>query len=895
MQLTEIHIDGFGVFCDRHISPLHPGLNVIYGENEFGKTTLLEFIRRTMFGFPDRRHSRNLYPAINGGSYGGRLVCRMKDGAVITINRSGMAKSGLLSISTDDDTMSGQEEFDRLFRMSPLFYQNVYAFTLDELTSLQSLDEQEIHNRIYGAGLELGSLSLSELKGHFCAISDPIYQERSRKSLLQNLEQELKELRKEIAVHRENLPRHLTLSAQLEQLENEIATASGEHNVLAVKAEVLKRRRELYSDVVELSDTAPRLRELESLPNIAENVSTEFERLKTTLATLHEQLEQQQSVQRRLATERNNIILHPKWLELRGEIVALQKKSAVFELTSAAINATVARIEKIQHQLDSELNHSGTGMNADAVRSFQLTLPDKDQADAIRRGLETMRDQKKDSEARLEADINARRAAAVERCRHGISVSRTFSVSFITAGLAAAITGLWQSPYLLGFGLLVMTGGFIALILSLKRYDTATDVAPSPYAADLEHLQSAINEKQQEWRAMLSRLKLPDNISPENFLPVIESLSRAAELHREQAAAQKELDAYRATLQDLHNAVERLMPLLENPSRDVAANIELLARESATQEEASRRIHDIDAQYAELQQNTVDLEKRIGDLNNELQLLLASCHSANEIELRHNLTLVSERRELRNRHELLRQRLRQQLGLNADIDEYVRSLSNDTPDSLNQHYAEVVSQLEQLKAGLDEKREMAGQLKNEIRNLAAQDTLSRLRNREEALKQQMRDAAIRWAAARMALRRIESAAARYERDRQPAVIRQAAELFRDFTGGRYDAIFKPLDQNELLVKSASDARTCSVGELSRGTREELYLAMRLGLIAEYEQHGEPMPLILDDIMVNFDDTRRNRALKSLVSFAATRQAVILTCHRHFLDLCLQAGAHQIAL
>jgi len=82
-------------------------------------------------------------------------------------------------------------------------------------------------------------------------------------------------------------------------------------------------------------------------------------------------------------------------------------------------------------------------------------------------------------------------------------------------------------------------------------------------------------------------------------------------------------------------------------------------------------------------------------------------------------------------------------------------------------------------------------------------------------------------------------------------------------------------------------------ELSRGAREELYLAMRLGLIAEYEKHGEPMPLVMDDIMVNFDDERAGRALEAVAAFAAGRQVIIMTCHRRTLDLCLASGAHRI--
>ena len=73
MQLREIHIEGFGIFANKRIKGLAPGINIIYGKNEFGKTTLLEFIRRILFGFPTKKDKTNLYLPVQGGSLGGSL------------------------------------------------------------------------------------------------------------------------------------------------------------------------------------------------------------------------------------------------------------------------------------------------------------------------------------------------------------------------------------------------------------------------------------------------------------------------------------------------------------------------------------------------------------------------------------------------------------------------------------------------------------------------------------------------------------------------------------------------------------------------------------------------------------------------------------------------------
>jgi uncharacterized protein YhaN len=101
MQLREIHIDGFGVFHDKHYCGLTSGTNVLYGPNEYGKSTLLAFVRRVLFGFPKSTAKVNLYPAIEGGAYGGRIVCEFADARNITISRGAGSRGGVVKVTSN--------------------------------------------------------------------------------------------------------------------------------------------------------------------------------------------------------------------------------------------------------------------------------------------------------------------------------------------------------------------------------------------------------------------------------------------------------------------------------------------------------------------------------------------------------------------------------------------------------------------------------------------------------------------------------------------------------------------------------------------------------------------------------------------------------------------------
>ena len=101
MRITSLYIDGFGRFVDRSVGPLERPVTVFYGPNEAGKSTLLEFIRRVLFGFPDGRSRGNPYPPLAGGRHGGRVAIATDAGEIITIDRTSGRGDGPVSITTD--------------------------------------------------------------------------------------------------------------------------------------------------------------------------------------------------------------------------------------------------------------------------------------------------------------------------------------------------------------------------------------------------------------------------------------------------------------------------------------------------------------------------------------------------------------------------------------------------------------------------------------------------------------------------------------------------------------------------------------------------------------------------------------------------------------------------
>jgi len=132
---------------------------------------------------------------------------------------------------------------------------------------------------------------------------------------------------------------------------------------------------------------------------------------------------------------------------------------------------------------------------------------------------------------------------------------------------------------------------------------------------------------------------------------------------------------------------------------------------------------------------------------------------------------------------------------------------------------------------------------------------------------------------------------RYMQEHQPPVLAEASLWLQRLTDGSYLRITADGDEAYLRVHD-DDGAAWRPERLSRGTREQVFLALRLALVADLERSGVKLPIIMDDALVNFDDTRARAAARVLVEFGSQgeRQLLVLTCHAHVAALFREAAA-----
>jgi uncharacterized protein YhaN len=126
------------------------------------------------------------------------------------------------------------------------------------------------------------------------------------------------------------------------------------------------------------------------------------------------------------------------------------------------------------------------------------------------------------------------------------------------------------------------------------------------------------------------------------------------------------------------------------------------------------------------------------------------------------------------------------------------------------------------------------------------------------------------------------------------VLEEASEAFARVTAGAYERILQDEDRENLIVLDRY-AQHRRPEELSRGTAEQLYLCLRLGLASEFARRSVALPLIMDDVLVNFDPQRARGVAEELARFSRQHQVLIFTCHPETAQLFAEVAPETIVI
>ena len=151
----------------------------------------------------------------------------------------------------------------------------------------------------------------------------------------------------------------------------------------------------------------------------------------------------------------------------------------------------------------------------------------------------------------------------------------------------------------------------------------------------------------------------------------------------------------------------------------------------------------------------------------------------------------------------------------------------------------------------------AADLENEIAMLENEEETEMLLAEKEELLTRLNHGIKEWMTLKIATGLLDKTLRIYESEKQPKILEQGSHIFGEITGNAYRKILLPLDSERVKVERVDGTRV-EEDHLSRGTLEQVYLSLRLAHLEIYRRGDSAIPLMMDDVLVNFDMERARR-------------------------------------
>lgn len=880
MQIREVHIDGFGIFTNKHMRGLTQGINIIFGPNEFGKTTLLEFIRRILFGFPTRS-TKNPYPAINGGTYGGKLTVEMDGGNILTIHRTRGPHGGPINILTEDSEFHGQTELEnRIGIISKVFYENVYAISLDELQSINTLNEEEIKSRIYGAGLGIGSVSLPEIKKEITKHNELLFKPRGSVQQIPRIFTDIKASEKEIREIQIELGNYDGLIKERDNLVDEVNLSEAKIKVITSEIVFNENMQKLYPKYLELTNAKIRLLKLAEIPEIFLGAAEKLDDLHNELVGVEDSLEEKEADFKTLTKRLDLLDYKEKVLEHESEVISLQKLSGQYN--SAIKENPVIGKEKagMEKQVKTKTERLGSNWTLEKVKNFQLSHIQQETLRSLKRKLESTQRAVENEQSKL--SLHQEQTAA--KTSQGIKSPKyiRYSIYSLTIiGIIGFCSGLISVQWpLIGISSIIT---IIGLIVSILLFGGNQIKIVDPLEKRLtKSLEKASNENlriKNDWQKFLEQIGFDSGLTVEGTIDIVNAIG---DIQSDISSIEEKSDRIISmthiieSVKKIHN---QIFPHFSDSlvADNIATNIDIFTQQLNDAKEKKNKKDGLMEQINELQTRITANKKRQKKKKKEINRYLSSLGCKDEENLKQKHRILIERNDLSDTINNAEEVIQSSVGRGDDYVRFLDTISETNPQKIAVDLETLNNQLEENKESKSNNTVEIGKLDNKIEQLYSNDDLIEKQHELEVLKERLQEDAQEWAKSQIALRLLNEAISKYERTRQPAVVKEAEKIISDITGGLYPYIIQQAESGDLVLKD-SDENIKKVAEMSRGTKEELYFAMRLGLIQEYEKRAESLPVVIDDTLVNFDDSRVRSTIKALDKFAKTRQVIVFTCH-----------------
>jgi len=867
MIIREIHIDGFGIFNEFSIKNLEKGINILAGENEAGKSTLLRFFKYTLFGYPRFKDQR--MPPLNGGSHGGRIKALLSNGMEVVFDRKGDDKITLFY--NGNNSVNETQWLQLLGNATREIYENVFAFSLDDLKDIEKLSVSGVEDKIFSIGSGMGNISVAKIFSDIQEATDQIYSQRGNKQLIPSIYKLIQEKKAEIKAIQENLPVY-------EELKDTIKKLTGEIHIIEEGLKEARDTKRVLEDYLKCHESFVLVvradEELKVLPDIQDYPKEGPEKLKELEKRGKDLDDSIDELQSGSGSDKgiNEIEEELKSISFNNEIHAekaivnyLRTNLEKYRQTIADSAEDKRKMEEIENGIVEKLKAINPEWTRQNIVDFTNNIAHHDRIKTFREEFDRIRREEIELKARKEGMLA--NAGRIEPGKLFIMVSLVF--------LLGSVPAFYYSLYSVG----IVCVAIAALIFFGRRYL----VKENPVVAIEKKLsETEIMEKERliNYGDYLEQeLNLKRDLSADSVLDILKTIALLKkDIGERDDLERKQKGTRDPFILEFENRVKSIGNLLSNKKNE--AGIESLLNRIADEfdfaENQSVKREELEKSLARKRSELEKTRNKVAENNQAISVLLKSVNAPDKDNFRKKYEINQKVLELREKRRNAINTIETITGLDTAGDVIAFLRTNDQ-SGLRNEVAELESKITSDTGELKSRTTKLGEIRNKMEQIEGESELAGKMTQLETERQKLKDAYREWITGKIALKILTDVREKYEKEKQPVIIQNSGRYFKKITGDKYERIHVALDKREITVFDSRESSK-TIEQLSRGTREQLLVSLRLGFIEEYETSTEPLPVIMDDILVNFDLKRAQKTAEIFQEFAENRQVIIFTCH-----------------
>ncbi|MDD4716496.1 MAG: AAA family ATPase [Eubacteriales bacterium] len=822
MKITSVSIDNFGKFRNFHINT-DDGVNVIFGGNEQGKTTLMTFIRMMFYGAGSGGNDIIKYP---------RKKYAPWDGAV----------------------MAGVIEFthkDKQYRLEKVFANSVKTDKtrlINKVTgeTIKVSDSREIGRMFFGMGedaferslfigqagtlIDSGASGSSEIINRLQNLVSSGNEKESYTDIYARLSKAYEVFRSKsgrVGI----VDRRKTRISELEDIRSEALQTETEKNILLEK---------YYDAERELKFLKERSKELDKRKKDLQKAVDAFE-IRNILRLRDEE--------ERLTAEKNkleqnlckdSVVADQRFLEETAqELNDLMRKEVILSERRDELELLKGKLEELNRRRTVMIDEESIGKIIDLQKETERL---QDRFSAARMEI---------SDTRLIIEQERSRYEAVVRAASKIRKLKVYVIIAIAVALAFTIAGGLSNPYFfIGTAVCVMSIIFLAFDVTKTRknlpsYDGTIDTADASIQR-VKEVEAKLNDLAEE----------SDTINDQRT-----DIERELSVFLADNGLKEPDEAYKAyaSLKSLRDSIFALVSEVEDKEKRSAEDNKLFEEQMARffdRKKAFFDIRDIHAAFLKLEELRNDhvmvssVRSQLTDKSKEIRLALNGrtfSELENELALTEGLTGIEH----------------------SDRDTLLAALSDTDTEiyGLRERQTGLESSLVKYRTEME-------------KSFSGRPELSEIDDESDRLKAEISALTVRANALDLARNVLKDAFEEMQLSFGPIVNEKTAKIFTELTCGKYSELSVSKELS-ISVKDPGGNKTIDWKYLSSGTTDQLYFALRLAIAEFFAEENDGITLFLDDPFMQYDDERAKSAAEFILGYSKERnyQILLFTCHR----------------